>query len=103
MKMGQALRERDDQKTMKTKMWKRWRRKLRKRHIDYQKLGNSVSKRRGKPKISVLNEKPFPCIVGPKKDGEIKRGRPLPLWTVAEKGVNQNRGSLTITSSIKSW
>ncbi|GFQ83591.1 splicing factor 3B subunit 2 [Trichonephila clavata] len=83
MKMRQALQERDDQKTMKAKMWKRRRRKLRKSHIDYQKLGNSVSKPLAKPKvtfleISVLKEKHLPCIVGLMKDGEIKNGIPPP-------------------------
>ncbi|GFR27137.1 splicing factor 3B subunit 2 [Trichonephila clavata] len=58
MKMGQALRERDDQKTMKAKMWKRRRCKLRKSHTDYQKLGNSVSERRPCIKISILKETP---------------------------------------------
>ncbi|GFR29023.1 splicing factor 3B subunit 2 [Trichonephila clavata] len=45
MKMEQALRERDDQKTMKAKMWKKVRFKSRKNHIDYQKLGNSAPER----------------------------------------------------------
>ncbi|GFQ98013.1 hypothetical protein TNCT_155571 [Trichonephila clavata] len=96
MKMGQQLRERDDQKTMKVKMWKRRRRKLRKSHIDYQKLGNSVSKRLAKPKMTI---KSLPCSVGPKKDGEKKaRENPSPaLWTAAEDKlrVNPEPGSLT--------
>ncbi|GFQ89763.1 putative splicing factor 3b subunit 2 [Trichonephila clavata] len=76
MKMGQALRERDDQKTIKAKMWKKVRFKSRKSHIDYQKLGNSVSERRPCMETSVLKEKPFPCIVGSKK--KKKNAEPLP-------------------------
>ncbi|GFR01756.1 hypothetical protein TNCT_457451 [Trichonephila clavata] len=74
MKMGQALREKDDQKTMKAKMWKRRRRKLRKTHIDNQKLGNSAPERRLYMEISVLKGNPFPCIMGPEKDGKKERG-----------------------------
>ncbi|GFQ66396.1 splicing factor 3B subunit 2 [Trichonephila clavata] len=80
MKMGQALRERDDQKTMKAKMWKRKRRKLRKSHIDNQKLGNSAPERRPCMEISVLKGKPFPSITGPKKDGKERTWVPLPLF-----------------------
>ncbi|GFR10542.1 putative splicing factor 3b subunit 2 [Trichonephila clavata] len=85
LKMRQALRESDDQKTMKAKMWERKRRKLRKSHIDYQKLGNSVSKRQAKPEISIPKEKPFLCILGLEKDGGGRtRVTPLP-WTPAEE------------------
>ncbi|GFQ75589.1 uncharacterized protein TNCT_696391 [Trichonephila clavata] len=76
MKMGQASRERDDQKAMKTKMWEKVRFKSRKSHIDYQKLGNSVSEQRPCMETSVLKGKPLPCIVGPKK--EKKNAEPLP-------------------------
>ncbi|GFQ69118.1 hypothetical protein TNCT_169301 [Trichonephila clavata] len=101
MKVGQALRERDDQKTKKAKMWKRKRRKLRKSHIDIQKLGNSAPERRPCMEISVLKGEPFPCIMGPEKDGKKERRRPpLPFWTAAEEKFKsetrtQNRRSLT--------
>ncbi|GFR25742.1 hypothetical protein TNCT_657681 [Trichonephila clavata] len=58
MKMGQASRERDDQKTMKAKIWKRGRFKSRKSHIDYQTLGNSAFERRPCMEISILKGKP---------------------------------------------
>ncbi|GFQ77556.1 hypothetical protein TNCT_384851 [Trichonephila clavata] len=86
MKIGKALRERDDQKTMKAKMWKKVRFKSRKSHIDYQKLGNSVSERRPCMETSVLKGKPLPCIMGPEKDGEKHRGRPPPPFLDSCRG-----------------
>ncbi|GFQ75162.1 putative splicing factor 3b subunit 2 [Trichonephila clavata] len=85
MKMGQALRESDDQKTMKSKMWKWRRRKLQKSHIDYQKLGNSVSERRPCMEILVLKGKPHPCIVGLEKDGEKRMWETPPRTAVEER------------------
>ncbi|GFR12484.1 putative splicing factor 3b subunit 2 [Trichonephila clavata] len=84
MKMGQALLEIYDQKTMKTKVWKKVRFKSRKSHGYYQKLGNSVSERRPCMVILVLKEKPLPSIVGPKKEKKTQEN-PFPvLWTAAE-------------------
>ncbi|GFR03229.1 hypothetical protein TNCT_617831 [Trichonephila clavata] len=88
IKMGQALREKDDQKTMKTKMWKRKRRKLRKSHIDNQKLGNSASERRPCMEISILKGKPLLCIVGPKKEKKTQENPSPALWTAAEGNQN---------------
>ncbi|GFR03191.1 splicing factor 3B subunit 2 [Trichonephila clavata] len=78
MKMRPALRERDDQKTMKAKTWKKVRFKSRKSNLDYQKLGNSVSERRPCRETSVLKGKPLPCIGGLKKERK-NAGEPLPL------------------------
>ncbi|GFQ70205.1 splicing factor 3B subunit 2 [Trichonephila clavata] len=80
MKMGQALLERDDKKTMKAKVWEKVRFKSRKSHGYYQKLGNSVSERRPCMVILVLKEKPLPCILGPKKKKK-KRRRTLPPFS----------------------
>ncbi|GFR30038.1 hypothetical protein TNCT_26821 [Trichonephila clavata] len=54
--MGQALRERDDQKTMKAKMWKKVRLKLRKSHRYYQNLGIVFLNGENQPKENVYED-----------------------------------------------
>ncbi|GFR14333.1 hypothetical protein TNCT_359141 [Trichonephila clavata] len=90
--MGQALRERDDQKTMKAKMWKKVRLKLRKSHIDYQKLGNSVSKWRAKPKVTIYGDFGYEgkaplvhCGIEERWRGGKCGSLPPNLWTAAEE------------------
>ncbi|GFR19808.1 splicing factor 3B subunit 2 [Trichonephila clavata] len=86
MKMGQALQERDDQKTMKAKMREKVRLKLRKKHRDYQNLGIVFLNGENRPKVTVYGgfdyegkAPPVLCGTEERQRKEKRRRIPPPL------------------------